>query len=213
MSTPKNLPAPGSGAHVAGTDGDATWPEMERGPIDAAHANRAYRIWVTRHPIAGAVLAGFVATHIATIFGYFFPGIGLPQLNWPVVNGNVVLPKASPAVKFVIGEVFIHGLDGVVFTLIFAIAVFPLLSPLVGYRVNAAANMAKAMIFALVLATISAGFLTPYVYAAHEGAGIFSTGFGWKTVFAIYMWHVAYGANIGLMYNPISVRKSGAASP
>jgi hypothetical protein len=24
-------------------------------------------------------------------------GIGLPQLNWPVVNGNVVLPTASPA--------------------------------------------------------------------------------------------------------------------
>lgn len=158
-------------------------------------------------------MAGFVATHIATIFGYFFPGIGLPQLNWPIVNGNVVLPKASPVAKFVIGEVFIHGMDGVVFTLIFAIVLFPLLSPIVGYRVNPMANLAKAVIFAMVLATISVGFLTPYVYAPHSGAGLFSTGFGWKTVFGIYMWHLAFGVNLGMLYNPIIIRPDAVAAP
>lgn len=186
--------------------------ELDIGPIDPTHAGRTYRTWVTRHPIAGALLAGFVATHVATLFGYFFQGIGLPQLNWPIVNGNVVVPHASPAVKFVIGEVFIHGLDGVVFTLIFAVVIFPLLSPVVGYRVNPGANMAKAVIFAMVLATISVGFLTPYVYAPHSGAGLFSTGFGWKMVFGIYMWHLAFGVNLGMMYNPIKIEAQGSGA-
>jgi hypothetical protein len=181
--------------------------EAQIGPLDPRHANRSWRIWLTRHPIAGALLSGFVATHIATIFGYWFPAIGLPQLNWPIVNGNVVVPGASPVAKFVIGEVFIHGLDGIVFTLIYAIVLFPLLSPVVGRRVNPLANMVKALIFCLVLATIAAGFLTPYAYAPHSGAGIFSTGFGWKTVFAIYLWHVAFGVNLGMMYNPILLSK------
>ncbi len=183
--------------------------EVSVGPIDPNHANRSYRIWVTRHPIASALLAGFAATHIATLFGYFFPGIGLPQLNWPIVNGNVVLPKASPVAKFVVGELFIHGMDGIVFTLIYAIVIFPLLSPIVRYRVDPVANMIKAVIFALVLATISVGFLTPYVYAPHSGAGLFSTGFGWKTPFAIYMWHLAFGVNLGMLYNPMIIQPEG----
>lgn len=196
---------------LTSVNGDqASLKEVEIGPLDPTRANRSFRLWITRHPIGGALLAGFVATHVATIFGYWLPGIGLPQLNWPIVNGNVVLPHSSPAVQFVIGEVFIHGLDGVVFTLIYAIVLFPLLSPLVGYRVSPAANMTKAIVFGLVLATISVGFLTPYVYAPHEGAGLFTTGFGWKTVFAIYLWHVAFAANLGLIYNPMSLREARA---
>jgi len=181
--------------------------EIDIGPIDPCRANRSWRIWVTRHPIAAALLSGFAATHVATIIGYFLPGIGLPELNWPVVNGNIVVPHASAAVKFVIGELFIHGMDGVVFTLIYAVVIFPMLSPLFGYKVTPITNMAKAIIFGMVLATISAGFLTPYVYAPHSGAGIFSTGFGWKTPFAIYMWHLAFAVNLGMLYNPISIRR------
>ena len=43
-----------------------------------------WRAWVTRHPIGGALLAGAVATQFATVFGIWFPGFGLPSLNWPV---------------------------------------------------------------------------------------------------------------------------------
>lgn len=167
----------------------------------ATQANRGWRIWVTRHPIAGALLSGFVATHVATIFGYWFPGIGLPQLNWPLVNGAVVLPKSSPVAQFVVGEVFIHGMDGVVFTLIFALMIFPLLTR----HVSPLANLAKGLAFGLALATFSVGFMNPYVYFSHEGAGLFTTGFGWKVVFAVYLWHVVFGVNLGMMYNPMPV--------
>lgn len=187
--------------------------EVDIGPLDPARANRTYRIWVTRHPIAGALLGGFVAVHIATIFGYFMGGIGLPQLNWPLVNGNVILPKASDPVKFVMGEVFIHGLDGVMFTLIYAIALFPFLTLLMRGNLSATANMAKGVIFGVLLATISIGFLTPYVYAPHSGAGLFTTGFGWKLMLGIYLFHVAFGANVGLMYNPIRMRGRDASTP
>jgi hypothetical protein len=169
--------------------------------VGAANANRAWRAWVTRHPIGGALIAGFVATHIATIIGFWLPGIGLPQLNWPIVNGNVVLPRATSAVsKFLVGEVFIHGLDGVVFTFFFAIILFPLM----GSRITPAMNFAKAMVFALLLGTLSIGFMVPYVYFPHSGAGLFTTGFGWKTVTGIYFWHLAFGINLGLMYNPMA---------
>ena len=57
--------------------------------------------------------------------------------------------------------------------------------------------------FGLVLATLSAGFLVPYVYFPHAGAGVFGSGYGWKLVFAIYLWHFIFGVNLGMMYNPL----------
>src|SRR6266705_1402607 len=41
-----------------------------------------YRAWVGDHRVSAALLAGLVATHLATVVGYFMPGIGLPQLDW-----------------------------------------------------------------------------------------------------------------------------------
>jgi hypothetical protein len=163
-------------------------------------ANLGWRVWVTKHPIGGALIAGFVATHIATVFGVWFHGIGLPDLNWPLANGAVVDPKGSFMNQWLLGE-FIHGFDGLVFTLLFALFIFPLFK--IGN--SSGANMAKAMVFALVLGTISAGFLVPYVYFPHFGVGVFANNLGWKEVFAIYLWHVVFGFNLGAMYNPLSV--------
>lgn len=162
-------------------------------------ANLYWRVWVTRHPIGGALISGFVATHIATVFGVWFHGIGLPDLNWPVANGAVIDPKGSFVAQWMLGE-FVHGLDGLVFTLIFALFIFPLFK----WGFSSGANMGKAMIFALVLATISAGFLVPYVYFPHFGVGFFTNNLGWKEVFAIYLWHIVFGVNLGLMYNPVA---------
>jgi hypothetical protein len=139
-----------------------------------------------------------MATWVATIFGFWLNGIGLPQLIWPIANGLVVLPKSSPAVQFSAGE-FIHGIDGVVFTMIFVVFIFPLL----GRTRTPVANMARGIFFGMVLATLSAGFLVPYVYYPHSGFGIFSSGFGWKVTFAIYLWHLVFGVNLGMLYNPL----------
>lgn len=91
-----------------------------------------------------------------------------------------------------------------VFTLIYAFVLFPTFGFLVGHRINPWANMARALLFGLVLAAISAGFLTPYVYDAGHNAGVFSTGLGWKVPLAIYLWHIAYAVNLGLLYNPLA---------
>jgi hypothetical protein len=86
-----------------------------------------------------------------------------------------------------------------VFTLIFAIFLFPLFR----WRNSSIGNLAKALIFSIVLATISAGVLVPYVYYPHSGAGVFTSAYGWKTVFAIYLWHLVFGSQLGALYNPL----------
>jgi hypothetical protein len=163
-------------------------------------ANLQWRVWITKHPIGGALVSGFVATHIATVFGVWFHGIGLPDLDWPLANGAVIDPKGSFMNQWLLGE-FVHGFDGLVFTLLFALFIFPLFK--IGN--SSGANMAKAMTFALVLGTLSAGFLVPYVYFPHFGVGVFANNLGGKEVFAIYLWHIVFGFNLGAMYNPLSV--------
>jgi len=157
-----------------------------------------WRVWLTRHPIAGAALIGAMATWVATIFGFGLRGVGLPQINWPIANGSVVLPKSSAAVQFSAGGL-IHGIDGVVFTMIFVVFVYPLL----GQSRAPAANMARGIFFGVVLATLTAGFLVPYVYYPHAGAGIFGSGYGWRVVLAIYLWDLVFGVTLGLLYSPL----------
>jgi|HubBroStandDraft_1064217.scaffolds.fasta_scaffold232799_2 hypothetical protein len=157
-----------------------------------------WRVWVTKHPIAGAAAAGTMATFVATIFGFWLGGIGLPQIDWPIANGSVVLGRSSSAVQFSAGE-FINAIAGVVFTLIFVVFLYQLL----GRSRSPVANLARGILFGLVLATLAAGFLVPYVYYPHIGAGIFGSGFGWKAVVAIYVWHLVFGVNLGLLYSPL----------
>src|SRR5579875_2110900 len=62
-----------------------------------------WRSWVRDHPVGGALVAGFIATWIATIVGFWFAGIGLPQINWPRINGSILAPGATPTAQFVLG--------------------------------------------------------------------------------------------------------------
>src|SRR5947209_13611622 len=48
-----------------------------------------WRVWITRHRVVAAILAGIVATHMATIIGFWLPAVGLPKLDWPSANGGV----------------------------------------------------------------------------------------------------------------------------
>src|SRR2546428_449502 len=54
-----------------------------------------WRVWITRHRVGAAILAGIVATHMATIIGFFLPAVGLPKLDWPSANGGVFTPYGS----------------------------------------------------------------------------------------------------------------------
>ena len=114
-----------------------------------------WRAWVARHPIGGSLLAGAVATQFATVFGIWFPGFGLPSLNWPVANGELILgiPVGTPATAatYIVGELS-HFTDGVFFALLFAL----LFHPLIPIRNTLLGNLIKAFLYGTVLAVISA---------------------------------------------------------
>lgn len=169
--------------------------------LGGLNAGRAWRVWVTRHPIGAAMWAGVVGGQVATLWGMWFPGVGLPALDWPLTNGATIDPKGSFVAQFAIGGLF-HALDCLVFALIFALFIFPM----IGKVVNSRMNMLKALGFSLVLATVSAAFLVPFVYykGYHVGFGGVNYG-GWKLVVAIYLWHLLYGVNLGAIYNPLAL--------
>jgi hypothetical protein len=162
-----------------------------------------WRAWLVRHPIGGALLAGAVATQFATVFGIWFTGFGLPSLNWPQYNGDLILQipvgttPVTGAVYFA-GEIS-HFADGVFFALLFAL----LFHPFIPVRNTILGNLIKAFLYGTVLAFISAAWWVPAVAAPHH-AGFLSTGlgYGWKLTFGIFLWHWIYGYFLGTVYCP-----------
>jgi hypothetical protein len=156
------------------------------------------RAIATRHKIATAVVAGLVATHMATMWGYWFHGIGLPVLDWNTTNGMQLLPKASHNVQFFSGAVA-HYTTGVCFALLFAFGPHMIL-PL---RNTALGNLAKAIAFGLLLGFLSALIMVPLVFFPQYHPGFFSHRLGFKGVLAIFVWHAIYGVHLGAIYTPL----------
>jgi len=160
-----------------------------------------WRAWVVAHPVGSSLLAGAVATQFATVFGIWFRGFGLPTLNWPVVNGQLIIPNASSGVQYFAGELS-HFADGVFFALLFAL----LFHPLVPLRNTLPGNLIKAIAYGTVLAIISASWWVPAVYVPHH-AGFLSTSLGWKLTFGIFLWHWIYGYFLGTVYCPLPMAR------
>jgi len=156
-----------------------------------------YRTWVANHRVSAALLAAVVATHMATVIGYWMPGIGLPQLDWNRINGSIYTPNVSPDLQFLSGGLF-HYLDGIVFTVVFVVAVHPLLR----WRSTTFGNALKGLLFGTVLATISCAFMIPRVYLPAADVGFFSLNLGWQLLLAVFIWHWVYGLHLGMIYNP-----------
>ncbi len=167
-----------------------------------------WRVWITRHRVVAAILAGIVATHMATIIGFWLPAVGLPKLDWPSVNGGVYTPYGSAIQQFVSGSVF-HYTDGVVFAVVFALTLHHLLP----WRNTELGNLAKGLFFGTVLAIISCGFMVPLVYFPQFHPGFFSLNLGWKVILAIFLWHWVYGLFLGLIYNPLPADALEHAAP
>jgi hypothetical protein len=176
--------------------------------MDTRERSAPVRFEVSDSRLVTALVAGFVATHIATVTGYWFHGINLPDLGWPNFNGLLLLgTDASPVSQFVSGAVF-HGLTGISFALFYAFIFHPLL-PIKNSR---GGNLLKALIFAGILATLSAIWWVPQLFnqVFQTDLGWFSQNLGtllgtdaWKPIVGIYLWHVIYGVNLGLIYNPL----------
>ncbi len=161
-----------------------------------------WRIWVNAHPVAAILLIGLIATHIATLIGYYLPGVGLPDLKWAHFNGAFLGNSTEGDVSgsFINGYI-VHTIDGIAFAVLFAALVRSKLTFLKN-------GILKGVFYGLLLGIISIGFLIPYVYAPKAGFGLFSFGdndFGtnpdhWKLPFAVLLWHAIYGGIIGQLY-------------
>ncbi len=159
---------------------------------------QSYRVWVTQHRITAAILAGVVATQIATICGYWMTGIGLPQLDWNRANGAIYSPDGNSLVQFATGGA-VHYLDGIVFTIMFAVAIHPMLP----WRNTGWGNFWKAMVFSTFLGLFSLGFMIPRVFFPKINPGFFSFNLGLPLVFAVLLWHWIYGLHLAAIYNPL----------
>ena len=118
----------------------------------------ALNVWranVSTHRITFALLAAFVATHIATVSGYWYKIIGLPVLGWPQFNGILILghtgSSADGAQQFWAGGIY-HFLTGICMGLIFVFLIHPLLP----VRNSFFGNVFKGLLWGAVLATLSA---------------------------------------------------------
>ena len=192
---------------------DTSIPIDSIAPVDTFDgplaASDRWRSFVGRNPFGAAAIAGLIATQMATLVGYYFIGIGLPQTPWPLFNGILVAPQTAygTVASYFAGQ-SIHMGDAVIFTLLYAILVYGRL-PLPN---TVGGDIAKGIIYGEILGLISMGFLVPYVYAPKQGYGFFSfySPAGWKLPLSIALWHLTYGFLLGTLYSPIRARRSRA---
>jgi hypothetical protein len=167
-----------------------------------------WRNYVTQHRLLVAIVGGLVATHVTTNLGMWYHGIGLPDLNFDYLNGLLVFgnsaqdPKGmmDPVVLTFFGGV-VHYAMGVSFALIYAFGIYPLI-PIASTVLG---NIAKAIIWGLILGTLSAVWwinLFPNLAGPGKSAGIFMTNLPIGWLVAVYLWHIVYGFNLGAFYQP-----------
>ncbi|MBI3243632.1 MAG: hypothetical protein HYZ49_15215 [Chloroflexi bacterium] len=171
--------------------------------------NSNMRFSVSNSRLVTALVAGFVATHMATVTGFWYrmigfnPGEGYVTLSWPWFNGLLLMPTAnltdqpfSAAEIWWAGAVF-HTFTGVCFALIYAFLIHPRL-PLKNTMMG---NLGKALIWAGVLGLVSALWWVPANFPAFT-PGFLSLNLGVKTTIGIFIWHAVYGIHLGAFYNP-----------
>lgn len=140
-----------------------------------------------------ALGAGFLATYIATIGGYWFPAIGLPKVDFAIFNGVKIAPGGSgPQFSYLVGMIS-HLIDGVIFGLIYAW----LISPRLRW-----AGWLKGMIFGFILTVAVWLAVLPLVFEA----GLFGAELGWKATIAVLAWHLIWGVLMGAIYDDIGIK-------
>jgi hypothetical protein len=178
--------------------------------MDGLSGLNTWRAEISKHRIAYALLAAFVATHFATVSGYWYKIIGIPVLGWPQFNGILLLghtgSSTDGAQQFWAGSVY-HFLTGICYSLIFVF----LIHPLIPIKNTVLGNLVKALLYGVVLATLSAAvWVSSNFPEFHPGEFSQNLPGGWKVVLGIYIWHLVYGLNLGLFWNPLPNSKEAA---
>ena len=170
-----------------------------------------WRTFVNTKPMLSLLVVGIIATQLGTYFGYVFPAFGLPVLPWPLYNGilgttiadgfnGAVATEGAFAVtadSFFVGH-SLHFVNGIVFAVLWGIMFREDVHKWVKN------NIAKGLLYGLIMTIISAGILVPYAYVPEQGYGLFlfDGPDGWKLPFGILIWHLIYGLFLGLLWNP-----------
>jgi hypothetical protein len=156
------------------------------------------RALVTRHKIATAILAGLIATHLASMLGFWEHAVHLKVLDFNTLNGLQLLPHASHNVDFFTGGAA-HYTNGVCFAILYAFT----FHPLIPIRNTALGNLAKALIFGTCLALFALLVMVPYVFLPQAHLGFFSHREGFIFILSTFVVHWAYGFLLGSIYNPL----------
>ncbi|MGH8838390.1 MAG: hypothetical protein ACRDVO_03900 [Jiangellaceae bacterium] len=155
--------------------------------------------WVDQHRVAASALVGVIATQLGTYFGYVFPAIGLPTLPWPLYNGILAVPaeEFGTTGSFFAGN-SLHFVNGIVFAILYAVLALPIMP----FRNTHGGNVARGLLYSVVLTVISLGVLVPYAYVPEQGYGLFafSGPDGWKLPAAVLLWHLIYGFFLGTLF-------------
>jgi len=110
------------------------------------------------------------------------------------------VPAATPLGKFVIGGLF-HYVDGIVFTVLFVCAIHPKL-PVARHRFRQHRQGGRIR--------VDPGPGQPLLHGAADlrpGPGLRRRRVqrepGLEVLLGVFLWHLAYGLHVGLVYNPL----------
>lgn len=130
-----------------------------------------------------SLVVGFIATFIATIYGYWEVAFGLPRLDFATLLGYDLAPaEASREFAFALGMTQ-HFIDGLLFALVF----FRL-----GQKILPGGAWLKGLLFGLLL-WVASGLVASPVHRA----GLFWSQWRLPAVFAVFLWHVIWGLALG----------------
>lgn len=174
------------------------------------------------------MISGFIATMIATVSGLWFPGVKLPQFDFNTLNGRLVLVDLAfpPGPNTFLYGAVIHMIDGVIWAVIFGLIINPVLGVLAKplRPLTPTVNLVKGIIWGGVLWIISSALWMPLLigsllgptfvndFGLSCGVGPFLTCFGPYRVQALFsnlFWHMIWGVNLGLLFNPMPARPGG----
>ena len=169
---------------------------------------------ISDNKLVAGLLSAIIATHIATITGFWFKIIHLPNVDWNLFNGWYLLPEGAEASyfeKFITGWTF-HSFTGIALALAFVFFIRPKLT---FFPYTVLGNIQAAVSWTVVLALLSMFVIVPYLDPYGANPGFMSLDLkladgegdlrpGWQTPLVILIWHLVWGIQLGSFYNPKS---------
>lgn len=133
-----------------------------------------------------AAIGGLVATFVALTVGFWLPGLGLPRLDYPLLNGNLLVPEStSVSFGWLLGLAHTLGL-GALLAVVYSVWVRD--------RLPGAAWLRGLIWGALVVAV---GGLT--VFPLLYGAGVFARNWHPTAGITLVIWHLSWGLALGVL--------------